>query len=151
MFEKPDLSAFAPAHRNASSEAVDVDLHVCEAADAESVGADAGEATSLRAIEWSDLTARLTAARDFRELLRKDMTPKLDGETDGADIGFAKAAARFFRANEEDQRAVNQKGLEARKTSSGMYQAGTNGPHNKIPTAEPAPTGSCEPGDARDK
>ena len=147
MFEKPNLSAFAPAHRNASSEALDVDLHVCEAHEADS----ADEASSLRAIQWSELTARFDAARDFRELLRKDMNAKLGGEPDVADIGFAKAAARFFRANEEDQRAVNHKGLEARKTSSGMYPNVTDETDTQVPHAEPAPTGFSEPGDARDK
>lgn len=108
-------------------------------------------AIPLRAIEWSDLTARLSAARDLRQLLREDMNAKLGLHSGEGDIDFANAAARFFRANEEDQRAVNHKGLEPRKTSSGMYSIGTNGPKTEIPNAEPSPTVHCEPGDARDK
>lgn len=108
-------------------------------------------ATPLRAIRWSDLTARLSAARDLRQLLREDVNAKLRHEKGEGDIDFANAAARFFRANEEDQRAVNHMGLEPGKTSSGMYAIGTNGPKMEIPNAEPTPTAHCEPGDARDK
>ena len=111
MFEKADPSAFAKAHHDASSEVDDVDLHVC----ADDVVGDIAQAQPLRAIEWSELAAKFNAARDLRVLLRKDTNAKLGmdsgaGVADG-DVDFATAAASFFRANEEDERAVNQKGL----------------------------------------
>ncbi len=147
MFEKANPPAIPPAHRIASREAPEVDLHVCAGEEL----VEAGEAISLRAIEWSELTARLNAARDLRQLLQKDMNAKLGQEYGETDIDFADAAARFFRANEEDQRGVNHNALEPRKTSSGMYPIGTDGPNKELPNAEPIPTGLCEPGDARDK
>lgn len=133
MFEKADPSAFAKAHHDASSEVDDVDLHVC----ADDVVGDVAQAQPLRSIEWSELAAKFTAARDLRVLLRKDTNAKLGidsgaGVADG-DVDFATAAASFFRANEEDERAVNQKGLEHRKTSSGMYPDVTGDPSEKFP------------------
>lgn len=78
----------------------------------------ASEAMPLRAIEWGELTAMFNAARDLRQLIREDI-----GAKSGSDeLCFADAAAQFFRANEEDERGVNPNALEARKTSSGMFQ-----------------------------
>lgn len=139
MFEKADPSAFASAHQDASTEVDDVDLYVC----ADDVVGDVAEAQPLRAIEWSELTAKFNAARDFRVLLRRDINAKLgidsgEGVASG-DIDFAKAAACFFRANEEDERAVNQKGLEHRKTSSGMYPDVTGDPNKKFPEQSQSP------------
>lgn len=151
MFEKADPSAFASAHRVASSKSNDEALHIY-AADA---SGDDADPQALRAIGWGELTARFNAARDFRMLLSKDRNAKLGlaecaGES-GCDVHFAEAAARFFRANDEDQRGVNHKGLEHRKTSSVMYSNVTDTPKTQIPQAEPTPTAHCAPGVAREK
>lgn len=95
---------------------------------------DGAEAIPLRAIEWSELTARLSAARDLRQLLRGDVA----AQSGSAALGFADAAAQFFRASEEicdemskgsdqqeikdDERCVNPNALGPRKSSSGTYQ-----------------------------
>ncbi|WP_152553558.1 hypothetical protein [Erythrobacter longus] len=73
----------------------------------------------MRTIEWSELTARLSAARDLRHLLREDMDRKLDTDK----LGFATAAAQFFRAIEEDERCVNPNALEARKARAVSHES----------------------------
>ena len=70
----------------------------------------------LRMFEWSELTARLNAARDLRLLLRRD-SGRAPGTND-----FADAAARYFRKKEEGQSNVNPVALEHRKCSPGMVQ-----------------------------
>ena len=71
----------------------------------------AGDA--LRAIEWSELTARLTAARELRQELRNEAT--LCAGSSGA--RFGDAAAGFFKALGDEQRAVNLEVLEGCKAS----------------------------------
>lgn len=72
-------------------------------------------AESLRPIAWTEVTARLNAARDLRRLLRQEAhAPSGHGGS------FAEAAARYFRAREEDQPVVNPVALEHRKGSSGI-------------------------------
>ena len=72
----------------------------------------------LRMFDWSELTARLNAARDLRLLLRRD-----SGRSIGASAhDFADAAARYFRKKEEGQSNVNPVALEHRKCSPGMIQ-----------------------------
>ncbi len=75
--------------------------------------ARAGEA--LRAIEWSELTARLNAARDLRRELRNDAM--LCAGASGA--RFGDAAASFFKALGTGERPVNPDSLEACKASCG--------------------------------
>ena len=110
------------------------------------------EAIPLRAIEWSELTARFDAARDLRQLLREDMSAKFGSKNHG----FADAAARFFRANEEDERRVNPNALEARKTSSGKCQSVKSGRTDNNSSVNEVSAGTivtprCEQGDAREK
>lgn len=59
---------------------------------------------ALRVVGWSDLTARINAARDLRELLRQDLVL-------GA-ASFTDAAAGYFVPDEEGKRAVNHNALE---------------------------------------
>jgi len=87
----------------------------------EKSGADgARESQALRALEWSELTARLSAARDLRLLLRRDA---VRDNVDGAS-SFADAAARYFRTRNDDEDnyepGVNPVALERCKGSSGM-------------------------------
>ncbi|MGB3470650.1 MAG: hypothetical protein WBA51_07510 [Erythrobacter sp.] len=76
-------------------------------------GVRTGEA--LRAIEWSELTARLNAARELRRELREDSI--LIAGSSGA--RFGDAAASFFKALGNGERPVNPNGLEACKASCG--------------------------------
>ena len=63
----------------------------------------------LRRIDWSELTARLNAARDLRRVLRPN--------NGGCEGEFADAAARFLNGRDENQRDVNLVGLEQNKGS----------------------------------
>lgn len=62
-----------------------------------------GEGTALRAVAWTELTARLNAARELRRELRQE------GAFGGA--SFSDAAAAYFASIELDKRAVNQDAL----------------------------------------
>jgi hypothetical protein len=89
----------------------------------EKSGADgARESQALRALEWSELTARLSAARDLRLLLRRDA---VRDNADGAS-SFADAAARYFRTRNDDEGChepgVNPVALERCKGSPGMVR-----------------------------
>ncbi|MEP0393239.1 MAG: hypothetical protein ABJ205_09465 [Erythrobacter sp.] len=110
MFEKAKPPSIASAHSSHVQDSSNLD----QFSDWSGVLDDCAEATPLRTIEWSELTARLAAARDLRQLLREDAGSKLSAGKQG----FANAAAQFFRACEEDERGVNPNALEARKASS---------------------------------
>lgn len=80
--------------------------------------ADAAGAGELRAFEWSELTARLNAARDLRHLLRRE-----SGRSIGASAShFADAAARYFRTKEDGKANVNPVTLEQGKCSPGITE-----------------------------
>ena len=122
------------------------------ASDAASSGSGRGEALPLRAIEWSELTARLSAARDLRQLLREDLGVGRGGN----ELGFADAAAQFFRTGEDDEPGVNLSALEGRKASSGMYQNvkgawEENTPFADHDSADKVAMTRYEPGDAREE
>lgn len=63
----------------------------------------AGQGTALRAFAWSELTARLDAARELRRELRRE------GAFGGA--SFADAAAAYFSSIESEKLTVNQDAL----------------------------------------
>jgi hypothetical protein len=71
---------------------------------------------ALRAIEWGDLKSRLGAARDLRVLLRRDAQLNIEATA----ASFGDAAARYFAALEDGERAVNPDALEGRKASHGI-------------------------------
>lgn len=85
------------------------------AADQPASGGDA-----LRLMDWNELTARLNAARDLRHVLRRDARQNI--EANGS--SFADAAARYFRAREDDERYVNPVALEQPKSSPGITLEG---------------------------
>jgi len=92
-------------------------------------GVRAGDA--LRAIEWSELTARLNAARDLRRELREEAV--LCAGSSGA--SFGDAAASFFKSLGNGERPVNPEDLEGCKASCGT-------PSHEL--------GAAAQGDARD-
>ena len=73
-----------------------------------------GAGGALRALEWTEVTARLNAARDLRLLMRRDFRHNIEC---GAS-SFGDAAATYFRALEDDERPVNLDALEPCKASS---------------------------------
>lgn len=84
---------------------------------AEGAAHDAGNrpAESLRQFEWSELTARLNAARDLRMVLRHD-----SDLSEGNNAGLADAATRYFRTKDDGKRAVNPVALGGSKASYGI-------------------------------
>lgn len=86
-------------------------MAVVGALTAESHTAPTGNA--LRAIGWSELTARINAARDLREVLRRD---SVRGGLSFA--SFGDAAASYFAAMGEGEQPVNPIALGADKASA---------------------------------
>jgi hypothetical protein len=87
-------------------------------ANGEARGSSGKAGNALRAIEWSELNARLDAARDLRVLLRRDGKHNIEANA----ASFGDAAARYFAALEHGERPVNPDGLEARKASRGILR-----------------------------
>ena len=104
-------------------------------------GASGGE---LRRVAWSELTARLNAARDLRLMLRSDSRRAGDHRAD-----FADAAARYFRGKEErdfdGKQTVNRIVLEPGKGSPAMV----TGQHEGDPNS-PSVRNHATAGDARE-
>jgi hypothetical protein len=86
---------------------------------------------ALRAIDWTELTARLNAARELRRELRDDAM--LCAGTSGA--SFGDAAASYFKALCDNERDVNSDALGGLEAPFG------------IPVRH---SGAAESGDARD-
>ncbi len=74
---------------------------------------------ALRMLEWSELSARLSASRDLRQLLRRDASRQINGDSSS----FADAAAQYFRTRGEGgdncEPGVNPVALERCKGSPG--------------------------------
>ena len=81
------------------------------------------EPQALRKLDWVELTARFSAARDLRQVLQQDMRRKMVQENGE----FADAAARYCRIKKNDERDVNLVALEQRKGSPTMSSMGA--PH----------------------
>jgi hypothetical protein len=73
----------------------------------------AGEA--LRAVEWSELTARLNAARDLRLLMRNEAQAPIEAVA----ASFGDAAASYFALIDDDERDVNLDALGQSKVFDG--------------------------------
>lgn len=100
----------------------------------------AGEA--LRALEWSELTARLNAARDLRLLLRTESHAPIEP----AAASFGDAAASYFALLDDSEPGVNPDTLDQSKGLSatvGLNQA-------KRPDAGSGPTANPRRSDARE-
>lgn len=70
---------------------------------------------ALQKLEWSELSARLAAARDLRLLLRRDASR---GDT-GDHASFVDAASQYFRTRNDSEPDVNPVALEHCKGSQG--------------------------------
>lgn len=77
----------------------------------------AGEA--LRAVEWSELTARLNAARDFRLLLRTESRAPIEA----AAASFGDAAASYFALLDDNEPDINPDALGQSKGPGDMIDA----------------------------
>lgn len=103
--------------KSAAQSAIPAGVAMTEAAmpvtAADPFGAEDGE---LRAMDWSELSARLSAARDLRRVLHREAGRKFASQTGG----FAEAAARYFRAKDNNEQGVNLVALEQSKGSSCM-------------------------------
>ena len=136
MFEKPIPLSGGKSDRFDKSAAFSAAL---EAMDHEPIAGGVGG--PLRAIEWAELTGRLLAARDFRQVLKSESQRTIGDSAHD----FADAAARYFRTKEESQSNFNPVALEHRKGSPGnipehmgLHDDGTKSP------------GLLTKGDARD-
>ena len=67
---------------------------------------------ALRAFGWSELTARINAARDLRQVLRSDASLMT--------ASFGDAAAGYFASADHSKRAVNPDALEGSKIRHAM-------------------------------
>lgn len=74
----------------------------------------AGDA--LRAVEWSEITARLNAARDLRLLLRSES----QGRIEAVAGSFGDAAASYFAMIDDNEPDVNLEALDCSKVEDGM-------------------------------
>lgn len=95
---------------------------------------------ALRMLDWTELTARLNAARDLRVLLRRDASGNIGGNSGS----FADAAARYFRTREHDEHDVNPIALEHRKGSSGMVFSHGEMPEGVVSEEEKQPSAMRE-------
>lgn len=72
---------------------------------------------ALRAVEWSEITARLNAARDLRMLLRHESQAPIESVT----ASFGDAAASYFALLDNDEEShVNPDVLEQSKPLDAM-------------------------------
>ncbi|MEL6530638.1 MAG: hypothetical protein AAGK01_01455 [Pseudomonadota bacterium] len=121
MFEN-----LTPVSSEASRDSVPGDMLVGSRDPLPGRGGDA-----LRAIEWSELTARLNAARDLRRVLRRDSRVNIDATASS----FGDAAATYFQSIGESERPVNPVALEGSKAWCSTIRK---------------PNGEAATGDARD-
>jgi hypothetical protein len=96
----------------------------------------AGEA--LRAMEWSELTARLNAARDLRLLMRTESHAPIEPVA----ASFGDAAASYFALLEDDEPEINPEALGQSKGPGAMFDTSdANRPDNATGSPSGAPRG----------
>jgi len=97
-----------------------------------------GEA--LRAMEWSELTARLNAARDLRLLLRTENQAPIEA----AAASFGDAAASYFALLEDSEPPINPDALGESNRPGAMVEADhANRPENANGIRSDAPRGAA--------
>ena len=147
MFEKAKPISSAQSDRFSVQSALDEELLIGSTEAARTQPGRGG--TALRMIEWSELKARLNAARDLRLILRRDVSGNIEANGNS----FADAAAHYFRARDESaeiqtkqyQRDVNPVALGGSKASPGMTQE-----CEALHGEEPSNRGHVATGDARE-
>ena len=100
----------------------------------------AGDA--LRALEWSDLTARLNAARDLRLLLRTESAAPIEAVA----ASFGDAAASYFALLDDGEPGINRDALGQSKG----FDAKTAQNNANRPDQTEGKTPDASRGDARD-
>ncbi|WP_296721154.1 hypothetical protein [Erythrobacter sp.] len=105
----------------------------------------AGDA--LRAVEWSEITARLNAARDLRLLLRNESR----GQSDVLGASFGDAAASYFAMIDDNQPGVNLDALECSNGWDDRNCARAAIRHDAASQDDAADLMDAPGGDARDK
>lgn len=96
----------------------------------------AGDA--LRALEWSELTARLNAARDLRLLLRTEAGAPIEAVA----ASFGDAAASYFALLDESEQRINPDALGQSKALGAKIDANdAKRPDDARPNRSDAPSG----------
>lgn len=143
MFEKAKP---IQAHANALSGGLSAEegarLQALAAAAGERVAGRSGRrgGEAMRALEWSELTARLNAARDLRLLLRVESQAPIEA----AAASFGDAAASYFALLEDSEPDVNPNALGQWKGPGAMIEASdANGPDHATGPLSDAPRGAA--------
>lgn len=144
MFEKPRSN---PAHADAPSGGLSAEERALLRATAKGGGAERfatrqvrRNSEALRALEWSELTARLNAARDLRLLLRTENQAPIEA----AAASFGDAAASYFALLEDSEPPVNPDALGQSKVPGAMVDAvDANRPENANGTRSDALRGAA--------
>jgi hypothetical protein len=105
----------------------------------------AGDA--LRAVAWSELTARLNAARDLRLLLRSESQAVIAPEA----ASFGDAAARCFALIQDHECAINPDASDCSKTPDGRPCTGAIPMHAAESRGDGARAADVSGSDARDE
>jgi hypothetical protein len=101
---------------------------------------------ALRAVEWSEITARLNAARDLRLLMRSES----QGRIEAVAASFGDAAASYFAMIDESEPVINHDALDCSKASDGMECSGAAGQHDAVSGGDAGRATAAHGGDARD-
>ncbi|MEQ5788215.1 hypothetical protein J3454_09945 [Erythrobacter sp. NFXS35] len=101
---------------------------------------------ALRAVEWSEITARLNAARDLRLLLRDESR----GQIDAVGASFGDAAASYFAMIDENEPGINLGALECSKGWDDRNCARAAIRHDAVSLDDTGPVTDAPGGDARD-
>ena len=96
----------------------------------------------MRAVEWSEITARLNAARDLRLLMRSESQTPIEL----AAASFGDAAASYFALIDEDEPDINR---DALGQSKGLGVMPDNNEANRTGDAADQNAGAA-PDDARE-
>lgn len=149
MFEKVDPVSAAlrpPLHRRAEDGA-----RLRRSASAQGgerfesrAGRRAGDA--LRAVEWSEITARLNAARDLRLLMRSESKEQIEAVA----ASFGDAAASYFAMIDQHEPAINHEALDCSKGSDGKGYACVSVQHDAVSGHDAGGVTDAHGGDARD-
>jgi hypothetical protein len=150
MFEKADPVSAAlrpPLHRCAEDDARMRWSASAQAGERFESRASRRAGDALRAVEWSEITARLNAARDLRLLLRSESKELIVA----VGASFGDAAARYFAMIDENEPVVNHDALDCSNASDGKDYADASVQHDAVSGGDAGRATEAHGGDARDK